>query len=132
MKFIVRNLQLNRSICVPSDSPAPDGTTAIYAFRSLVGANNLEPRPTDHLAHGERVGEIPSGFYLFAQGTAEGPGTGVTLNEPEPSWRDAAEAVWLESLWQEAKFKNDRVLVRILSEDEKSVFQIFREVFPKD
>lgn len=131
MKFIVRNLQLNRTISVPADSPAYDGTTAIYAFRSLVGANNLEPDPADHLAHGERVFEIPSGFYLFAQGAAESSAAGMSPGDPEPSWRDAAEAVWLESLWQETKFKNDRILVRILSEDEKSVFQIFREVFPR-
>jgi len=122
MKYIVRKLELNRAISIRNGQPAADGTTAIHACRSLVEKNNLEPAPEQHLAIDGETEEIPAGYYLFTQGT------GAANTE---AWREAAEAVWLEALWQEAEFKNDRILVRVLSEDSKTVFQIFRETVKK-
>ncbi len=123
MKYIIRKLELNRPISLPDGKPAADGTCAIHECRSLVSINDLEPSPADHLAGDTAVTEIPPGNYLFTQGCDA---------EDRTAWRDAAEAVWLESLWQEAEFKTDSILVRVLSEDSKTVFQIFREVVKKD
>lgn len=123
MNYIVRKLELHRAISVPNGQPAADGTVAIRECRSLVEKNNLEPAPDRHLAVGGDTAEIPAGHYLFTQGSEA---------ENEEAWRDAAEAVWLEAIWQEAEFKNDRILVRVLSEDSKTVFQIFREVVKKN
>jgi len=119
MKYTVRKLELHRAISVEHVQPAGDGTLAIHECRSLVGRNNLEPEPRQHLAIDGEAGEIPPGKYLFTQGTE---------TENRETWREAAEAVWLEAIWMGAEFKNDRILVRVLSEDSKSVFQIFREV----
>lgn len=120
MKYTVHNLELNRAITLTDGKPAADGTIAIYTFQSLVADKNLEPAPADHLAGRADATEIPAGFYLFTQGDN-------ALNA-EAAWRDAAEAVWLESLWQDVTFKNARILVRILEEDSNTVYQIFREI----
>ena len=119
MNYIVRTLELNRSIFAQEGVIAPDGTSAIYEYRSGVAKNDLEPAPENHLTGGIPVCEIPAGFYFFTQAT--GPAT-------DKEYREAAEAVWLESLWQGITFKNDRILIRILSEDLKIVYQLFREV----
>lgn len=119
MKFIVRKLELNRAICAPIHGVAPDGTKEMYEYKSLVAKKNLEPAREEHLTGGNRVSEIPAGIYLFTQ--SRGTGT-------EDDFRAAAEAVWLESLWQSIEFKNDKILIRILSEDEGTVYQIFREI----
>ena len=127
MEYCIRNLHLNRKITVPSDGPATDGTTAIREYRSLVARNELEPPPEAHLADGKPAECIPAGLYLFTQGMSDGQ-----AESAETDWRMAAEAIWLESLWREIEFKNDRIFVRILTEDSKKVFQIFREIVRKD
>ncbi len=119
MKFTVQTLRLNRAITVPEGTAAADGTKSIYEFRSLVKKNDLEPAEGDHLGPGKPVQVIPEGTYLFTQSP---------LTDEDPPYREAAEAVWLESLWLGAEFINDRILIRTLSEDSKSVFQIFREI----
>lgn len=119
MKYVVRNLELNKAITVSPGKISPDGTSSIYAYRSLVAKNNLEPPDGAHLVEGIPVFEIPAGPYLFAQGTG---------NVPESSYREAAEEVWLEALWQNAEFKNDRIFIRTLSEEGTQVYQIFREI----
>ncbi len=103
--------------------PAADGTVAIREYRSLVGPKELEPDPARHLAGGTEAETIEPGLYLFVQGKSEtddGPDDGTI--------REAAEALWLESLWRDLEFRNDRILVRFLSEDGSSVFQLFREI----
>ena len=131
MKFTIHALELHRTIYNPEsaeihnvnmkqNSP-PDGTIAIYAFRSLVAKNDLEPPPEAHLAEKGPASEIPPGLYLFTQ--AELP-----ENNSQNAFRDAAEAVWLEALWREIQFKSDRIFVRILEEESMRIFQIFREI----
>jgi len=129
MKYTVHNLELNRAITLADGKPAADGTIAILAFQSLVAEKNLEPAPADHLAGRADAMEIPAGFYLFTQGVSSGIGgqDEKALNA-EADWRDAAEAVWLESLWRDVAFKNAGILVRILAEDSNTVYQIFREI----
>lgn len=126
MDFIIHRLKLHRTIVAPeTGSIAPDGTREIRAFRSLVGKKDLEPPEAAHLAEPSVAGEIPAGQYLFTQGLLP---EGTAETEQESCFREAAKAVWLEALWRETEFKNDRILVRILSEESKTVFQIFREI----
>ena len=133
MSYRIHSLELHKTITPGTDSPASDGTFAILAFSSLVEKGNLEPKTEDHLAGGETATEIPSGYYLFAQGTC-GAEEGSDLFAPELKslYRQAAEEVWLESLWREKAFADSRVFVRLLREDGKTAFQIFRKVLPGD
>lgn len=129
MNYRVHVLELRKAIEVSADSPlsaAADGTLDILSFRSLVPRGSLEPAKEDHLVPaGLEVSErrIPEGTYLFTQA----PYPADPVNR-EGAYRDAAEAIWLESLWKDLRLKNDRILARILSEDDKTVFQIFREI----
>ena len=119
MEYIVRKLELREPIELVEGKESADGTTALYEYRSLVRKNDLEPAPEEHLAEGRVTGKIPAAKYLFTQGTGA---------VPENVLRGAAEQVWTESLWLGLEFKNDRILVRILSEDGKMAHQIFREI----
>lgn len=124
MEFIIHALKLHKPICRPETGTAPDGTSELYEYRSLVAKRDLEPKREDHLADGKPIGQIDEGTYLFTQGNLPESGK-------EEAFREAAEALWLESLWLETEFASDRVFVRILSEDSKTVFQAFRETTPK-
>lgn len=122
MKFTIHTLELHRPISVITGQVSPDGTEELILYRSLVKINDLEPVFENHLADRVSTDQIEPGFYLFTQGRMnEDSGDAETL------WREAAEAIWLESIWREIKFKDDRIHVRILSEDGKRVFQLFRE-----
>jgi hypothetical protein len=124
MEYTIHALHLHRDITLPENGPAPDGTTKLYAYRSLVAKNDLEPTKADHLAGRTPVREIGAGQYLFTQGP-------LPDEKEEEAFRDAAEAIWLEALWQEAELADDKVYVRILAEDSKTVFQVFRRATRK-
>ncbi len=136
MSFTVRSLILHRDIVPPIAGSPGDGTVAILPYRSLVAKGNLEPDPSEHLVRLEDEGptgktSIRAGRYLFAQGLSargESAATDPERAGAEGDWRAAAEAVWLESLWRNTRFADDRIFVRILTEDGKTVFQIFREL----
>jgi len=137
MTYTVHTLELRKAITAGGS----DGTLCIYEYRSLVAPRDLEPDPQAHLAGGRSIPEIPAGSWFFVRGALDPlPAAAFSARDgtfPAPEevdeetrklFRAAAEAVWLESLWRGAEFKNDRILVRILSEDSKTVYQIFREV----
>jgi len=130
MKLSVHLLELRAPIRVAAgsspDVAAPDGTRSIDRYESAVGEKELEPAPERHLVGGEPATEIPAGFYLFAQLPREGDKAPDATNR----LRDAAEAVWLESLWRNMRFTDATVLVRTLREDGKDVRQVFRAVEP--
>lgn len=136
MSFTVRSLILHREIVPPQAGSSGDGTVAILPYRSLVAKGNLEPDPAEHLVRLDNAvaaghASIRAGRYLFAQGLSsagESAATDPERAKAEGDWRIAAEAVWLESLWRNIAFADDRIFVRILSEDGKTVFQIFREL----
>lgn len=95
----------------------------------MVSSKDLEPQKEHHLIGGKEITEIQPGHYLFTQGVLSKLIATQTLSsEAQQLYRDAAEAVWLESLWREVAFKNDTIFVRILSEDGKTVYQIFRAI----
>jgi hypothetical protein len=131
MNFTVRTLTLHRAL-VLSEQAATDGTIRLYEYRCLVKPKDLEPKPADHLAEGKPARSIPAGLYLFTQGELPDEAGAledeVLSSSAEALFRDAAEALWLEALWRELTLKNERILVRILSEDSKNIFQLFREV----
>jgi hypothetical protein len=119
MEYIVRKLELHKTISAQEGQTAADGTVEIREYRSLVAKNSLEPDAAEHLAQGMAGGEITPGKYLFVQGAN---------TASENAYRDAAEKIWLEALWERLEFENDRILLRILSEDNKTVFQLFRKI----
>ena len=123
MNFIVHTLELHRPITAPADGISPDGTEELHVYRSMVQENDLEPAAEDHLREGTGARIIDPGYYFFVQGIMP-----RDTAETETVWQQAAEALWLESLWRETVFKDDRILVRILSEDGKRVFQLFRGI----
>lgn len=127
MKHTVHVLELRRPITAPAipGDEAPDGTRSILTYRSRVREGNLEPPEEDHLTDPGVGTEIPAGTYLFTQRP-------WPEEHREEAYREAAKALWHEALWRESPLKNDRILVRILSEDGKTVFQVFREIVPAD
>lgn len=131
MKFEIHRLELHRDIALPSDENAPDGTIALFEYRSDATERDLEADPASHLTGGTAVSTLPAGTYLFAQGLLESDAP-VTRALPdaraESLFREAAEAVWLEAIWREIALKKNRTFVRVLSEDSRSVFQVFREL----
>jgi hypothetical protein len=119
MKYTVLKLELHKPIQVKPGEIAADGTSALREYQSLVPEKILEPAPQDHLAGGSGISEILPGLYLFTQGNCE----------PEDSnFRDASEALWLESLWLGVSFRNDKILIRLLTEDGETKFQALREI----
>lgn len=123
MNFTVHTLELHRPITVPPADSTSDGTEELCMYHSGVHKNDLEPAPDAHLRERCTASVIEPGFYLFVQGIMPRD-SGETVLE----WQKAAEALWLESLWRETDFKDDRILVRILSEDGKRVYQLFRRI----
>lgn len=123
MNFTVHSLELHRPITAPAGDVSPDGTESLREYRTGVQKNDLEPAMEDHLREGSDATVISPGYYLFVQGIMP-----RNESEAETLWRQAAEALWHESLWRETIFKDDRILIRILSEDGKKVFQLFRRI----
>jgi hypothetical protein len=131
MKFDIHSLELHRDIVLPPDAPAADGTIALFEYRSDVSERDLEPDPSRHLTDGHPVSVLPAGTYLFAQGLLDSTGPiGRSLPDAgtECLFREAAEAIWLEAIWRETELGKTRAFIRILSEDGKPVFQVFREI----
>lgn len=128
MKYSIHKLELHKTIKVSSTTD-DDGTIALLSFISKVSSKNLEPAKEDHLSDGKELSQIESGHYLFTQGILPSSISNQTFSaEAQKLYRNAAEAVWLESLWNEVEFKNDKILIRILSEDGNIVYQIFRSI----
>lgn len=123
MNFTVHTLELHRPITGPEADSASDGTEELRMYHSGVHKNDLEPALDAHLREGCAASVIEPGLYLFVQGRMP-----CDSGEAVVEWQKAAEALWLESLWRETDFKDDRILVRILSEDGKRVYQLFRRI----
>jgi hypothetical protein len=127
MKFEVHLLELHKPIFTDASGRAADGTEAIFEYQSGVKPGDLEPSPQKHLMPlvtdnpSAPGGRIEPGRYFFTQGT-------MTGDSPEEDYRKASEALWLESLWTEKPFCNPRIQVRILFEDGKRVFQVYRKI----
>lgn len=122
MKYTVHSLELHKPITTLKSEESSDGTVALWEYDSIIQKNDLEPQIDEHLTQGRPTERIEPGHYLFVQGSMPKPGL------EEGMWKQAAQAVWLEALWRESSFKNNKIRIRILSEDGKHVFQLFREI----
>lgn len=154
--FTTRELYLAAAIeapRAPSLVKSEDGTVALFRCKSEVPPKDLEPPDAAHFAGLALAGEVPSGFYLFLQGfidesphkflqgIAEGLQDTPRLESRACEWikvsgkseeaaliARASKELWLESLWLEAAFASNEFFLRLLEEEEKSVFQLFRAI----
>ncbi len=123
MKYRIHLLELHKTIMAGENGAAPDGTEEVREYRSRVRINDLEPAADDHLSVEYSESRIEPGLYLFTQHE-------FTLHEQSERelFRSASEELWLESLWREARFIDDSVYVRLLSEDGRRVYQVLRPI----
>lgn len=130
MNFTVHSLKLHRNILFPQDTLSEDGTIAVFLYSSMVKPNELEPQDDQQLTGSPQKASISAGDYLFAQGLLKEPFEPHSLptKQHEALFRLCAKELWLESLWREISLLNQDIFVRILSEDNKIVFQVFRPV----
>lgn len=68
---------------------------------------------------------IPSGLYFFVQFFLDSE---ELTEETKETLASAAQEIYLESLWQEIDFVSDTIYIRKLEEQNKFVFQLFREI----
>ncbi|MCM1321372.1 MAG: hypothetical protein NC041_05985 [Bacteroides sp.] len=87
--------------------------------------NALSRRQTDGTESEYTV--IPAGMYLFTQGAC-GNFSEDEFPQPNEQMQNAAEAVYLESLWLEKTFAGSDVYVRVIKKSGGAVFQIFRQL----
>ncbi|MDR2897865.1 MAG: hypothetical protein LBU99_03550 [Spirochaetaceae bacterium] len=139
MEYTVKLLTLYRDLfyCIP-DTEGAEADSALFnrdetlsVYRNGVGAKQLVAEKRAHLLDGrfcgyalregvlaEDITTLAAGKYLFAQG----------LYSDMDEMLAAAEQVWLESLWRDIIPSNDTVYIRTVVEDNRKVFQVFRQV----
>lgn len=99
-------------------------------YKNGVSKHNMSPSLDEYLLNGIKCGfalpmdstttpdySIKAGKYFFVQGDIK-----------KDNLKEAAEALWLESIWQEQALDMETVYVRYIKEDDAEVFQIFRKV----
>ncbi len=148
MEYTVRLLTLYRDIyyCAPgtensgAESAQLNSDETLSLYRSGAGPKQFDAEKRLHLLDGkfcgyaaaagnthisdhvrgghDRITVLPAGKYLFTQG----------LYSDMDAMLTAAEEVWLESLWRDITPLNDRVYIRTVVEDNRKVFQVFRQV----
>ncbi len=139
MNFTLKTLSLYKDLvftqCENKDTVK---TELLWTYINGIEKNNLEPKREKFLLHKNFVGyaiknqevidtknyhAIAAGKYAFLQGT-------MSSNECENEdiFNHGAEELYLESLWLEQEFENDIVFLRVLTEDSRKVFQLFRKL----
>lgn len=133
----VKNLMLYEDLLFSTvESSATTPMERLVIYTNGVQKNNLEPQPEQYLTNRQWAGygyygddsaapthRIPAGTYFFLQEfapcdiTDEATLTSLALK--------MAEALRLESLWQEIDLA-DQVFVRFIREDEKTAVQVIR------
>lgn len=141
MNFTIKILNLYKDLCYTTQNDAEvNKTETLMCYRNGVAHNDLDPCKENYLLDGQFMGwaikneveqkinsddctTICAGRYLFLQGI-------VPKNEKDlPSlFVQAAEELYLESLWQELELDAKRVYMRKLEEDGCQVFQFFRTI----
>ena len=131
MKFDIKKLTLYKNLRYSLTAENSDKNESLKIYTNAVMKNNMNPRKEDYLKEPVDCGfavpldsqeqpqetVLPAGQYLFVQGNAE-----------KDDMATAAEELWLESLWQEIELEPQKVFVRNLTEDGRTVFQIFRQI----
>lgn len=139
MEFEIKNLSLfNDLIFSKSESNPVMKTEELTVYTNDVAKNETNPDRHKYLTNGRWCGYgllpgenlkagmiadgiIPKGKYLFVQFFLETDNEQLQQNIQEA----AAEALFLEALWQEITL-DDTVYVRTLDEGGKKVCQLFR------
>jgi len=125
MAFTIKILTLYKDFYYSKDSSNTEESLTLY--KNTVKNGEMNPNIDDFLTEEFFCGTICSsksefainqGRYLFIQGIFSSPET----------VKDAAQELYLESLWQELTFTDDTVYMRKLDEDGKTVFQLFRKI----
>jgi hypothetical protein len=147
VEYTVRLLTLYRDLyyCAPDtenteagsaeDSALLNSDETLTIYRSGAGSKQFDAEKRLHLLDGKFCGYalqgqgkemggsglcavLPAGKYLFTQAVYADMDEMLT----------AAEQVWLESLWRDITPLNDMVYIRTVVEDNRKVFQVFRQV----
>lgn len=125
MAFTIKILTLYKDFYYSKDSTNTEESLTLY--KNTVKNGEMNPNIDDFLTEeffcgticsGKSEFAINQGRYLFIQGIFSSPET----------VKDAAQELYLESLWQELTFTDDKVYMRKLDEDGKTVFQLFRKI----
>lgn len=103
-----------------------DSQDKMTKFTTKATKKNISPNLDEYLVDPSFCGgatekgseDIPKGTYLFLQGTFS---TTQELNK-------AAEALWLEMLWQELDPLDDIIYVRELAHGKENLNQLFRAI----
>ena len=131
MAFSIKILTLYKDLNFSTDSNIEtDKNERLEIYKNGVSKHNMSPSLNEYLKDGIQCGfalpkdstakadyAIKAGKYFFAQGDLK-----------KDNINEAAEALWLESLWQEQTLDMDTVYVRYIKEDNHEAFQIFRKV----
>lgn len=141
MAFLVRKLHLLEDLyyfCDADESVSEDleknstidRSEKLYAYKTTVDKKNLEPKPEDFLREKKFLGyrTFDTGDFSLAKASY----FFVQAQEPnETAFQKAAEAIYLEALWQNIRFVDDLFYLRILEEGGKMLFQILRTIETK-
>lgn len=156
MDYKVRRLELCKDLLyLPTDMTKvlPPGFTGerMTRFETRVDRRNLEPQLEDYLCNGIFCGQgissnidgsievvlpegtsrpqleaIPAGTYVFVQ--SEYPPHETSPKVLRENQLKAAEALWLECLWEEWETVDSFVYLREIPHENTTVFQLFRRI----
>lgn len=136
MKYEVHLLKLYQPLVCGIQED--NGNGRIVMCESVVTKKNMNPKPEEYIRKDEndskgpksKDGIIPAGNYFFVQGFLQAEHKPFILEKPSQELAEAAQALYLEFIWQEKNPANKTVYLRILHEDIKKsageVFQLFR------
>ncbi len=110
----------------------------LICFINKVPTNSVNPNKKDFLTQrrylgskaqekNSQINQIPPGNYFFVQYFLSEKDFS-DKNKIDSLLEDLAEAIFLESLWQEINFADDVIYARKLKEGNCSVFQLFVKV----
>ena len=131
MAFSIKILTLYKDLNFSTNSNIEtEKNERLEIYRNGVSRHNMSPALDEYLKDGIQCGfalpkdstakadyAIKAGKYFFVQGNAK-----------KDSLNEAAEALWLESIWQEQALDMETVYIRYIKEDGNEAFQIFRKV----
>lgn len=139
MKFQTRKLHLFENLYFSNKADFRDKKTIIenenlideseslFCYENTVDKTQVEPKREHFLTNKIFLGYksfekteifLAKGNYLFVQAPYK----------DEKLIFEAAEALFLESLWQNIDFIDNKVFLRILEEDGQKIFQLFRAI----
>lgn len=124
MEYEIKKLVLFQPLFFSVQSTNSQEKMTIYTSKAT--KKNIAPQLEEYLtnpifcggASDKKDKEIPKGIYLFLQGNFS---TTQQLN-------NAAEALWLEMLWQELDPLDDKIYIRELVHGNEKLIQLFRAI----